>query len=97
MKVAFVQNDKEKEESDRVIRAGLSLRKAKAGTWILPPNLTPDGRFAVVDCPTGREVFVESFGTIDGALLYALGVKDRGSIIRYWDRHDKLKDWGSFV
>lgn len=97
MKVTFVQNDKEKEESDRVIRAGLSLRKAKAGTWILPPNLTPDGRFAVVDCPTGREVFVESFGTIDGALLYALGVKDRGSIIRYWDRHGKLKAWGNFV
>ena len=50
-----------------------------------------------MDCPTGKEVFAESFDTIDGALLYALGVKDRGSIIRYWDRHGKLKDWGNFV
>ena len=97
MKITFVQNDKEKEESDRVIRAGLSLRKAKAGTWILPPSITPDGRFTVVDCPTGMEAFVESFDTIDGALLYALGIKDRGSIIRCRDRHGRLKDWGNFV
>ena len=97
MKITFVQSDKEKREADRVVANGLSLRRAKTGTWILPPNLTPDGRFTVVDCPTGREVFVESFDTVDGALLYALGVKDRGSIIRYWDRHGKLKDWGNFV
>ena len=97
MKITFVQSDGEKREADRVVKNGLSLKKAKIGTWILPPNLTPDGRFTVVDCPTGEEVFVESFDTIDGALLYALGVKDRGSIIRCWDRHGKLKNWGNFV
>lgn len=31
MKITFVQNDKEKAESDRVIQAGLSLKKAKVG------------------------------------------------------------------
>ena len=97
MKIMFVQSDNEKREADRVVANGLLLRRTKAGTWILPPNLTPDGRFTVVDCPAGGEVFVESFDTIDGALLYALGVKDRGNIIRYWDRNGKLKNWGNFV
>lgn len=49
MKITFVQSDEEKAESDRVIRAGLSLKKAKVGTWILPPNLSKDNKFVVVD------------------------------------------------
>ncbi len=102
MKITFVQSDKEKAESDRVIRAGLSLKKAKAGTWILPPNLSVNNKFVVVDSqPAGRDVFVESFDTIDGALLYALGIKDcvekKGDPVLGWDRHDALKDWGNFV
>lgn len=56
MKIIFVQSDGEKREADRVVKNGLSLRRAKTGTWILPPNLTPDGRFTVVDCPTGGKV-----------------------------------------
>ena len=97
MKITFVQNDKEKAESDRVIRAGLSLKKAKMGTWILPPNLSKDNKFVVVDSPTGKDVFVESFDTIDGALLYALGIRSDDNPVRDWDRHDALKDWGNFV
>ena len=102
MKITFVQNEKEKAEATRVIQAGLSLRKAKAGTWILPPNMPPNdkfvaNRFVVVDSqPDGRDVFVESFDTIDGALLYALGIKDaatKGS----WDRNGALTEWGNFV
>lgn len=97
MKLTFVQNDKEKAESDRVIRAGLSLRKAKVGTWILPPGLSVNNKFVVVDSqPDGKDVFVESFETINGALLYALGIKDadtKGS----WDRAGALKEWGNFV
>lgn len=96
MKITFVQNDKEKEESDRVIRAGLSLKKAKVGTWILPPNLTKDNKFVVVDSPTGKDVFVESFDTIDGALLYALGIKDAGTK-GSWDHNGALSEWGNFV
>lgn len=98
MKITFVQNDKEKAESDRVIRAGLSLKKAKVGTWILPPNLSKDGKFVVVDSqPAGKDVFVESFETIDGALLYALGIRSDGNPVVDWDRHNALKDWGNFV
>ena len=96
MKITFVQNDKEKAESDRVIRDGLSLRKAKAGTWILPPNLSKDNKFVVVDSPTGEDVFVESFDTIDGALLYALGIKD-ASTKGGWDRGGALTEWGNFI
>lgn len=97
MKITFVQNDKERAESDRVIRAGLSLKKAKAGTWILPPNLSKDGKFVVVDSqPDGKDVFVESFDTPDGALLYALGIKDAGTKSS-WDRSGALKEWGNFV
>lgn len=101
MKITFVQSDGEKAESDRVIRAGLSLRKAKVGTWILPPNLSADGKFTVVDSqPDGRDVFVTSFGTIDGALMYALGVKSddpRHDPVSGWDRSGALKEWGNFV
>ena len=97
MKITFVQNDKEKAESDRVIRAGLSLKKAKVGTWILPPNLSKDNKFVVVDSPTGKDVFVESFDTIDGALLYALGIRSDDNPVRDWDRGGALKDWGNFV
>lgn len=97
MKITFVQNDAEKAESDRVIRAGLSLRKAKVGTWILPPNLSVNNKFVVVDSqPDGKDVFVESFDTPDGALLYALGVKDANTKSS-WDRNGALKEWGNFV
>lgn len=97
MKITFVQSDKEKAESDRVIRAGLSLKKAKVGTWILPPGLSVDNKFVVVDSePAGKDVFVESFETIDGALLYALGVKDAGTK-GSWDRPGALKEWGNFT
>lgn len=97
MKLTFVQNDKEKAESDRVIRAGLSLRKAKVGTWILPPNLSVNDKFVVVDSqPEGRDVFVESFDTIDGALMYALGVHE-ASTRDDWDHAGALRDRGNFV
>lgn len=97
MKITFVQSGKEKAEADRAIRAGLSLRKAKAGTWILPPKLSVNGKFTVVDSqPEGRDVFVESCDTIDGALMYALGL-DSLPIRDHWDRHGALKDWGSFA
>jgi len=102
MKLTFVQNNKEKAESDRVIRAGLSLKKAKVGTWILPPNLSVNNKFVVVDSqPAGKDVFVESFDTLDGALFYALGIKSdvkkKDDPVLGWDRHDALKDWGNFV
>lgn len=101
MKITFVQNDKEKAESDRVIRAGLSLKKAKVGTWILPPNLSKDNKFVVVDSePAGKDVFVASFETIDGALMYALGIKfddPQHDPVSGWDHAGALKDWGNFV
>ena len=98
MKLTFVQNDKEKAESDRVIRAGLSLRKAKVGTWILPPNLSKDNKFVVVDSePAGKDVFVESFDSIDGALFYALGISCPEMTRVCRDVPGALKEWGNFV
>lgn len=98
MKITFVQNDKEKAESDRVIRAGLSLKKAKVGTWILPPNLSKDNKFVVVDSePAGKDVFVESFDTIDGALFYALGISCPEMTRVCRDVPHALKEWGNFV
>lgn len=99
MKITFVQNEEEKAESDRVIRAGLSLRKAKVGTWILPPNLSKGNKFTVVDSD-GMDVFVASFETIDGALMYALGVKSGApehDPVSGWDRSGALKERGNFV
>lgn len=102
MKITFVQSDEEKTESDRVIRAGISLKKAKAGTWILPPSLSVNNKFVVVDSQTGgKDVFVESFNTLDGALFYALGIKSdvekKDDPVLGWDRHDALKEWGNFI
>ena len=104
MKLTFVQNEKEKAESDAAICAGLSLKKAKAGTWILPPAITFSHKFVVVDSPSGgKDVFVESFDTIDGALMYALGIKDcvdtedNPADVSAWDRQGSLKAWGNFV
>ena len=39
-------------------------------------------------------MFVESFDTIDGALLYALGIRSDDNPVRDWDRGGALKDWG---
>ena len=101
MKLTFVQSDAEQRVADRVILNGLSLKKAKVGTWILPPAHSKDGKFTVVDSPTGKDVYVESFDTIDGALLYALGIKDcvekKDDPVLGWDRHDALKNWGNFA
>ena len=98
MKITFVQNDREKAESDRVIRAGLSLKKAKVGTWILPPSLSKDNKFVVVDSePAGKDVFVESFDSIDGALFYALGISCPEMTRVCRDVPGALKDWGNFV
>lgn len=97
MKITFVQSAAEQKVADRVILNGLSLKRAKVGTWILPPAHSRDGKFTVVDSPTGKDVYVESFETIDGALLYALGIRSDDNPVRDWDRHDALKDWGNFV
>lgn len=103
MKVTFVQNDGEMEAVDRVIRAGLSLRKPRRGTWVVPPSLSnAPGMFTVVDSQDGKDVFVESFRTLDGAMLYALGVRDDVDDTpdgTTWDVHDAVKDvnGGNFV
>ena len=101
MKITFVQSDKEKADVDRAIEDGLTLGVAKVGTWILPPGLSAAGKFTVVDSePAGKDVFVASFETIDGALMYALGVKSddpQHDPISGWDRSGALKEWGNFV
>jgi hypothetical protein len=103
MKITFVQSDKEMEVVHRVIRAGLSLRKPRLGTWVVPPSLSKaPGMFTVVDSQDGKNVFVELFKTLDGAMLYALGVRDDVDdtpIGTTWDVHDAVKDvnGGNFV
>ena len=101
MKITFVQSAAEQKAADRVILNGLSLKRAKVGTWILPPAHSRGGKFTVIDSPTGKDVYVESFSTLDGALFYALGIKSdvekKDDPVLGWDRHDALKDWGNFV
>ena len=104
MKMTFVQNDEEMAVVDRVIRAGLSLRKPRRGTWVVPPSLSKAPKmFMVVDSQDGKDVFVESFKTLDGAMLYALGVRsdvrDAPDGTTSWDRHDAVMNLngGNFV
>lgn len=94
MNVTFVQSDKEMEAVDRVIRAELSLRKPRRGTWVMPPSLSKaPGMFTVVDSQDGKNVFVENFRTLDGAMLYALGVRNDvwdTPDSTTWDVHDAV-------
>lgn len=96
MKITFVQSDAEYEEAQRVVRAGISLRKAKKGTWVLPPSLSRLGdKFFVVDSQ-GKDVYVESFNTADGALAYALGVCDADTKLDF-DKAGALRKHKNFV
>jgi hypothetical protein len=103
MKITFVQSDGEMDAVDRVIREGLSLKEPRRGTWVVPPSLSKaSGMFTVVDSQDGKNVFVESFRTLDGAMLYALGVRDDVDDApdgTTWDVHDAVKDvnGGNFV
>ena len=96
MKMTFVQNDEEMAVVDRVIRAGLSLRKPRRGTWVVPPSLSKaPGMFTVVYSQDGKNVFVESFKTLDGAMMYALGIRDDVNDTpdgTTWDVHDAIND-----
>ena len=96
MKITFVQSDDEYKESQCAIRAGLSLKKAKKGVWILPPVKSVQGnKFVVVDSD-GKDVFVESFDTIDGALAYALRIHDADER-EIFDKLDFLAKRGYFI
>jgi len=94
MKVTFVQNDKEKTEAMSVISSGIRLgKKIKKGVWVMPPSLSVNDSFVVIDSPDGKDVFVESFDTIDGALMYALGIVDG----KEGDRQGSLRENKSFT
>lgn len=96
MKITFVQSDAEYEEAQRVIRAGLCLRKAKKGTWVIPPSLSKQGdKFVVVDSQ-GKNVYVEAFNTADGALAFALGICDSDTKLDF-DKAGALMKHGNFV
>ena len=94
MKITFVQNDKERNEAESVIHSGLRLgKKIKKGVWVMPPSLSVNDSFVVVDSPDGKDVYVESFDTIDGALMYALGIVDG----KDGDRQGSLRENKSFT
>ena len=96
MDITFVTNDKEYEESQAAIRAGMRLSKTPKGKriWILPPCRSVNDSFVVVERAAG-DVFVESFKTIDGAMLYAMGCEPgdpaTASGMADWDSPGALK------
>ena len=99
MKITFVQNDEEHKAAMKVIDDGLALRKPKAGTWIIPPGLSKTNEFTVVDSATGTkkgDVFVESFSTLDGAVMWALGIHEADTKTAY-DHAGSVKERGNFV
>lgn len=90
MKITFVQNDAELYEARGVID-----RREPRGVYIMPPGLSGDGTFTVVDNADGN-AWTESFKTLDGALIFALGIRNIDTKAR-WDRPGALKDHGNFV
>ena len=90
MKITFVQNDKELSEAREAID-----RREPRKTYIMPPGLSQDETYTVVDNSDGN-AWTESFATLDGALMFALGIYDVDTKDD-WDYMGSLKDWGNFV
>ena len=90
MKITLVQNDFELSEMRDVID-----RREPRGVYITPPSLSDDGTFTVVDNASGN-AWTESFKTLDGALIFALGI-DNIDTKDHWDYPGALKDHRSFV
>ncbi len=99
MEIEFVQNEKELERFHRIIEGGLRLHAHVPKTvMVLPPGLSRGGRFTVLDSLTPKEVYVESFDTLDGALTYALGIAEADTESRNrYDHAGSLKERGNFV
>lgn len=95
MKITFVQSGEEYASMLHAVEAGDGNEEPR-NVFIAPPGVTKCGKFAVVDNSDGH-AWAEDFDTIDGALLYALGVRSDGNPVRNWDREGALKDWGNFV
>lgn len=90
MEITFVQNETELAEAREVID-----RREPRKTYVMPPGLSDDGTFTVIDNCDGN-AWTESFTTLDGALMFALGIHNvdtKGD----WDRPGSLKDRGNFV
>ena len=90
MQITFVQNNFELSEMRDVID-----RREPRGVYIVPPDLSDDETFTVVDNNDGN-AWTESFVTLDGALMYALGIHEIDTKDD-WDYMGSLKDRGNFV
>lgn len=90
MKITFVQDDFELSE----VREAIDRREPR-GVYIMPPGLSDDGTFTVIDNADGN-AWTESFKTLDGALIFALGIHDIDTKDD-WDHLGALKDHGNFV
>ena len=100
MLIKFVQSNKDLEQLREVLDSNLTGALGgyfPRGVWISPPGLSDDNTYTVLDNNDGN-AFLEKFDTIDGALLYALGIKDLGSGSQSkWDKPGALKEHGNFV
>ena len=90
MKITFVQSDFELSE----MRDAIDRREPR-DVYIVPPGLSDDGTFTVVDNNDGN-AWTESFATLDGALMFALGIHSVDTKDD-WDYMGSLKDRGNFV
>ena len=101
MELTFVQSDEEYSEAMKVLSDGAAGRMARLGTWIIPPCLSKeqDGteKFTVVDHQLSDErPREESFSTLDGAMMFALGIYGKEEADES-DYRGSLKDRGQFV
>lgn len=97
MLIKFVQSNKDLEQWREVLDSnptGAPDGFFPRGVWISPPGL--DNTFTVLDNNDGH-AWLEKFDTIDGALMYALGIKYLGSGPQSeWDKPGALKEHWNF-
>jgi hypothetical protein len=97
MKITFVQNDDELAEMERVAKSGdlYGANHTPKGVWIRPVGLSCSETYEVLDNNDGN-AWKGSFKTIDGALMWALGIHEIETKDD-WDYMGALTGHGNFI
>ena len=94
MKITFVQGYAEYAAMLRAAEAGEGNSEPR-DVFVAPPGLNDSGKFAVVDNSQGK-ARAEDFDTLDGALMFALGIHEADAK-GVWGRMGSVADRGNFV
>jgi len=101
-KINFIQSDEEfslvsgyLDQYVEGVGNGAAPKAIPNEIWISPPDMSDNGTFTVFDNTEGQ-MWVEDFSTLDGAMIWALGIHEIGEKDDF-DYPGALKDYGNFA